>query len=173
MWSITGIIAPDQSQTTTWWVSFLGGRGFVRRRLQSRGSKGDECRYAKQRAEKGGKMRNLLTHCNHQAEASVVAGAQRKSHCLPFRRTKWRAMWLREGNSMLKKTVLQHEIASLSLYSHLSADRMMQSEEGNRSPITVRVKPKAKNKVLIRETATGFFGDMLCSGREMGFDHWE
>lgn len=53
------------------------------------------------------------------------------------------------------KTVLQHEIAPLSLYSHLSADRMMQSEEGNRSPIAVQVKPKAKNKVLIRETATG------------------
>lgn len=89
MCNVTGIFAPDESQITTWWVSFLRGGGFVQRRLQSRGSKGDKCRYAKQGGKGGNKMWNLLTHCNHQAEASGVVAVQGKSHCLPFRRTKW------------------------------------------------------------------------------------
>lgn len=89
MCNVTGVFAPDEGQITTWWVSFLRGGGFVQRRLQSRGSKGDKCRYAKQGGKGGNKMWNLLTHCNHQAEASGVVAVQGKSRCLPFRRTKW------------------------------------------------------------------------------------
>lgn len=110
MSSIMGMAAPDQSQTTTWWVSSLGRQGDLFKERGSReGARETRRRYAKEGGEKN-KMENLLTHCNHRAElllllppllgvelaASPSEGQSDASHQL------WRAIRLRVGNRMEK-----------------------------------------------------------------------
>lgn len=102
-----------------------------------------------------GGAQNLLTHCNHQAEARGAIGSQVKSSCLSFRRTKWCfpstvkncGMWLTEENVTVKWNCLKESKRfCVSPLASRGEGRMMQSEEVNNVAVALRVKTKGRNK---------------------------
>lgn len=110
-------------------------------------------------------IQNLLTHCNHQAEARGATGSQVKSSFLSFRRTKWCfpstvkncGMWLKEENGTVKWNCLRESKRfCVSPLASQGAGRMMQSEEGNNVAVALWVKIKARNKGLAKRRQQDF-----------------